>query len=62
MELTIPKKAVFILKQAFVSYDDSQGDKTIEIHTVLSLLEAPGAKTLPRALLFRAIHASLGRW
>ena len=28
---------------------------------VLSLLEAPGAKTLPKALLFRAICASYGR-
>ena len=28
------------------------------LYTVLSLLEAPGAKTLPRALLFRAICVS----
>ena len=31
-------------------------------YTAVSLLEAPGAKTLPRALLFRAICASMGAY
>ena len=35
--------------------EDSKGEQR---YTVMSLLEAPGAKTLPRALLFRAIFAS----